>query len=111
MWCGVTAINQTTADTALKFIHDLNNRNVFLSIEPLLGEINLSREIENVNWVIIGAETGNRKGKVAPKAEWVKVIVLECDKYSIPVFMKESLLPVVGESNMRREFPEGLKRS
>ena len=23
------------------------------------------------DWVIIGAETGNRKGKVVPKKEWI----------------------------------------
>ena len=32
------------------------------------------------------------------------------DEYHIPVFMKDSLIPIVGEKNMRREFPEGLKR-
>ena len=28
-----------------------------------------------------------------------------CDLRGVPVFMKDSLLPVVGEENMRREFP------
>ncbi len=40
----------------------------FLSIEPILGE---QRFIQNTaalpKWVIIGAETGNRSGKVIPK--------------------------------------------
>lgn len=34
-----------------------------------------------------------------------------CDKSGIPVFMKESLLPIVGEEGMRREFPEQLQHS
>ena len=32
------------------------------------------------------------------------------DSHGAPVFMKDSLIPIVGESNMRREFPEELKR-
>jgi len=111
IWCGATGTGHQTANNALYYLDGIRGCNTFLSLEPLLNEIQLSNGIEHINWVIIGAETGNRKNKVVPKAEWVERIVSDCDKYSIPVFMKESLLPVIGESNMRREFPEGLKRS
>lgn len=102
----------------------------FLSIEPLkndICEIEDEREggklLENFlrpnsfgtpskffEWVIIGAETGNRKGKIRPEKEWVDKIVELCDRGEIPVFMKESLLPVMGEDNMRRDLPDRLKR-
>lgn len=61
-----------------------------------------------INWVIIGAETGNRKGKVIPKKEWIDNIVKQCKIHDIPVLMKESLVPIIGEENMLREFPKGL---
>jgi protein gp37 len=79
----------------------------FLSFEPLLDEISpvFERYLSYVEWVIIGAETGNRKNKVVPKREWVSYITRECNWRSIPVFMKDSLLPIMGEENMRREFP------
>lgn len=80
-----------------------DNPHTFVSIEPLLkpfGDIEAFPE-----WVIIGAETGNRKGKVTPEREWVDTIVRQARKHGVPVFMKDSLLPVVGEENMRREFP------
>jgi protein gp37 len=111
IWCGATGVGNHTANKSLYYLDCIKGCNTFLSLEPLLDEIQLTNELAHINWVIIGAETGNRKGKVTPRAEWVKAIVLECDKYSIPIFMKESILPVVGEGNMRREFPEGLKRS
>lgn len=78
----------------------------FLSIEPILEPIHLMNTgMENVKWVIIGAETGNRKDKVIPKKEWIDSIVRQCNSFAIPVFMKDSLIPIVGEENMRREFP------
>lgn len=64
----------------------------------------------SIDWVIIGAETGNRKGKVIPQKQWIESIIEECKKFNIPVFMKNSLIPIVGEENMLREFPEGLRR-
>lgn len=85
----------------------------FVSLEPLLDDvaIKLCRGNSKVaDWVIIGAETGNRKGKVIPKKEWIDNILSHCDKWNIPVFMKDSLISIVGEENMRREFPEQLLR-
>lgn len=81
----------------------------FLSIEPLLEEIECETlfsistpysggtEIKKYEWVIIGAETGNRKDKVTPKREWIESIVEECRAYDIPVFMKNSLASIWGE--------------
>lgn len=85
----------------------------FASIEPLLEDINPEHYklyLEKLDWIIIGAETGNRKDKVIPKWEWIKNIVLLADSLGIPVFMKDSLLDIVGENNMRKEFPHQLKR-
>ena len=59
-------------------------------------------------WIVIGAETGNRKGKVTPKRAWVEEICAEADFHEIPVFMKDSLLPIMGEADMRREWPAEL---
>ena len=36
-------------------------------------------------------------------------IVRVADMFGIPVFMKDSLIPIVGEDNMRRAFPKGLQ--
>ena len=64
----------------------------------------------SIDWIIVGAETGNRKNKVAPKKEWIDSIVEQGKIFNIPVFMKDSLIPILGEENMLREFPEGLRR-
>lgn len=91
----------------------LGERKTFISVEPLLEDITDGLFSLNAgpaaNWVIIGAETGARKGKVIPKIEWINRITAHCDKHNIPVFMKDSLIEIVGEENMRREFPEKMK--
>ena len=85
----------------------------FLSIEPLHGKISdwtLHSTIYLIDWVIIGVETGNRKDKIIPKEQWILSIVEQCRQANIPVFMKDSLISIMSEKNMLREFPEGLRR-
>ena len=79
----------------------------FLSIEPILEPINL-RALEHSLYtkaVIIGAETGNRKGKVIPKKEWIQSIVEQCDEAHVKVFMKESLRYLMGDEFRQGKLP------
>lgn len=80
----------------------------FVSLEPILEDLQPEQHnilFQHVDWIIIGAETGRRKAKVIPEWDWVKRIVLLADNGGVPVFMKNSLIEIVGEKNMRREFP------
>ena len=80
--------------------------NTFVSIEPLTEYMDVGLgSFGGDKWIIIGAETGNRKGKVIPKKEWVDKICAAADITRMAVFMKDSLIPIVCEENMRREFP------
>lgn len=63
-----------------------------------------------IDWIIIGAETGRNKGKAVPASDWISKIVNEADHAGLPVFMKDSLIPIVGADKMRREYPAGLQR-
>lgn len=100
LWYGSTITNKK-----MKAFSSLNY-NTFVSVEPLFEPVNLcDASCVNPNWVIIGAETGNRKDKILPQKEWIDDITAYCDLCKIPVFMKDSLIPIVGEENMRREFP------
>lgn len=84
--------------------------NTFVSIEPLLEYLDVGIGSFGFDkWIIIGAETGNRKEKVTPKREWIEKI---CDAAALTraaVFMKDSLIPIMGEENMIRELPAGLQ--
>lgn len=102
MWYGTTA---TTPDEQFFWGGAWHT---FVSIEPILRDY--SGEIGQMcdtfaQWVIVGAETGRRKGKVTPEASWVREITKTCIEKNIALMMKESLLPIVGEENMFRELP------
>lgn len=40
-----------------------------------------------------------------PKREWIEAVVEIAKARGTAIFMKDSLLPIVGEENMLREFP------
>lgn len=89
-----------------------NFHHTFWSIEPIHAPFQVwERDGFSPDWIVIGAETGRRKEKVIPCREWIEGIVKQCDRAGIPAFMKESLLPIMGEGNMRREFPGQLRKS
>lgn len=79
-------------------------RNSFVSFEPLLYDIGAHIGSSGGDWLIVGAETGNRKGKAICKREWVEHIVEYAEKAGKPVFMKESLREIMGP-DFRQEFP------
>lgn len=99
MWYGTTA---TTPNEMFFFDEDWNT---FVSIEPIQEDFGEVMRDVFAKWVIIGAETGNRKKKVIPEANWIKGIIKTCAEKNIALMMKESLLPIVGEENMVRELP------
>lgn len=82
--------------------------NTFVSMEPILEDLRPEESnilFKQVDWVILGAETGNRKGKVIPQKEWVDKIVKVAMDYGTMLFMKDSLLSVMEEKEMWRTIP------
>lgn len=78
--------------------------NTFLSIEPISGDLGLE-VFRGVRWVIVGAETGNRKGKITPERAWIENIIKAAARCRAAVLLKDSLIPIMGEENMKRDFP------
>jgi len=89
-------------------LHDLTAYcwNPFISIEPLQdGNTPLKQICDGwFNWVIIGAETGNRKDKIIPKRKWITDIVDACRAANIPVFLKNNLADIWQEP-LIQEYP------
>lgn len=82
----------------------------FVSIEPLLhslSEQDMMAVAATNDWIIIGAETGHRKGKVTPYKRWVDGITYYAKKNNVPVFMKESLREIMGDDFIQ-QFPWGM---
>ena len=53
------------------------------------------------------AMTGAQSRKIHGGAEWVRSLTDQAHKLGIiPVFMKEDLVPIIGDENMIQEMPE-----
>jgi len=103
-WVGVSVTNQEMFYEACYQLKNIKAKVKYLSFEPLLNfeplpeVLTWSTWIQNwlwtggISWVILGAQT---KPTVMPKIEWVEEIVEACDKAKIPVFLKDSLEPLV----------------
>lgn len=101
-WYGTTRTNSFTSS----YVKGNEKYNTFFSIEPILEpwDFSLGDYFNNVQWVIVGAETGNRKGKVIPKRDWIIDIKEQCQLVGVPLFMKESLRELMGQDFVQ-EFP------
>jgi protein gp37 len=103
-WWGATITNQSEYDSkGIALLNLPESHRTFFSIEPIHEPIEMGLM---PNWIITGAETGNRKNKTKPRREWIEDIVRRCVAESI--FMKDSLAPIVGPENMLRQLPAGI---
>lgn len=98
----------STVDTVEREAFWSELHNTFLSCEPILepfpdkdGSLDMAQKFD---WLILGAETGNRKERVIPKKEWITGAVEAFQSLDKPVFMKDSMKPVWGE-DILTQFP------
>lgn len=86
IWLGVTVENKKEGLPRIDHLRKLRASVLFLSVEPLLedlGEINLT----NIDWVIVGGESGNRARPM--EKEWVINIMQQCKNEDIAFFFKQ----------------------
>ncbi len=109
VWFGVT-VNNNDDKARIKIMRkNIKAYRYFITFEPLhedLGKLDL----DGISWIVIGTETGKRKGKIDARAEWVTNISRQAQKYNIPVFMKAALEDVVRGENMIQNFPDDFNR-
>ena len=72
----------------------------FPSVEPLLGKIIGDENLLGFRWIIIGKLTGSKR--IPLQNEWVDIILLDAETFSIPVFVKNN----VGWTQKIQEFPK-----
>jgi protein gp37 len=85
LWLGVSVENQASK-SRIEYLRELKSVIRFLSCEPLiegLGEINL----ENIDWVIVGGESGNNARPM--KEEWVLSIKEQTEEQNKAFFFKQ----------------------
>jgi len=104
-WLGVTITKEKDFERGIPYLFITSCNITFVSVEPILEYINPGPfSNANIDWVILGAETGGRKGRVIPKREWIEDIVNYCKRDKIPVYLKDSLKDIYPEEI--KEFPK-----
>ncbi len=107
-WMGVTAENQEQLEQRWEELKQIPASVKFLSIEPMLDEIDLfkadilyggpcggggeSGPIEYdvaslINWVICGCESGSKRRET--KTDWVRFLKEQCTAAGVPFFLKQ----------------------
>ena len=105
VWFGVTVTSEKEKGRIKAMREHIRAKHYQVSFEPMfdnIGEVDFT----GVEWIVVGTETGRRKGKSESKQEWVWNLTNQAHSWGIPVFMKEDLLPVMGEAQMIQELPQ-----
>lgn len=107
LWFGVTVTCAAERDRIGKLTDNVKAKHYHVTFEPLsdaVGEVAL----DGVEWVVIGTETGNCKGKIPTQKSWAQALERQAAAANVPVFMKEDLFfaGIVPENEMIQQFPE-----
>ena len=109
VWIGVSVTCRNDVKRIEILKKNIKCKHYCITFEPLHGDCG-EMDLSNIECIFIGAETGNRKGKIKPQKEWVMNIVKQVKEFKIPVCMKMSLRDIVGEENWTQDFPEQYNR-
>jgi protein gp37 len=87
IWMGVSVETQEYV-WRIEELQKVPARIRFLSIEPLLGPVNLrAKDLYGIHWVIVGGESGPKARPMDP--EWPRVIRKQCQRYGVDFFFKQ----------------------
>lgn len=88
IWLGATAENQKYFDKRIGYLLEIPATVHFLSCEPLLGPIDISKySSSSLNWIIAGGESGHNARPMNPA--WVKSLRDQCQESDIAFHFKQ----------------------
>lgn len=109
-WFGTSVTSSTEKYRIQEIRKRVHAKHYHATFEPMFNDIG-EVDLTGIDWIVIGTETGHRKGKIDSRPEWVWNLVDQARSLQIPVFMKEDLLPIMGEKNMIQELPQAFYRT
>jgi protein gp37 len=85
VWLGTSVEDQRAADERIPHLLQTPAAVRFLSVEPLLGPVDL--DAPGYDWVIVGGESG--PGARPCDVAWIRSIVEQCKAAGVPAFVKQ----------------------
>lgn len=86
VWLGVTVENQEQADRRIPWLLQCKAARRFVSYEPALGPIDFCPWLHDLDWVIVGGETGPGARPMHP--DWVRSVRDRCAMVKTQFFLK-----------------------
>lgn len=108
-WFGVTVTSRKEKHRIDDLRQNIRGGHYHVTFEPMFDDIG-TVDLSGIEWIVIGTETGRRKGKSVSRPEWVRSLTEQAHTLGIPVFMKEDLLPIMGEAQMIQELPPAFRK-
>lgn len=87
VWLGATVVNQEEVDRDVQKLLETSAGVRFLSIEPMLGDVDITPFLPALDWVIAGGESGPRARPL--HVDWLYKIVAQCKSAGVPVHVKQ----------------------
>lgn len=88
IWLGTTVEDQEWAEERLPHLAEIPAAVRFISAEPLLGPLNISRWLgEHIDWVITGGESGPKARPSSPS--WFLDLLNQCMASEVPFHFKQ----------------------
>ena len=104
-WFGVTVTRRAEIWRLDALRKNVRAGHLYATFEPLFddpGQVDLTR----IEWIVVGTMTGPQKKKIRTKPEWAFSLCDQAAARGIPAFMKEDLLPIIGEERMIQQMPK-----
>lgn len=101
VWIGATICNQLEADRDIPKLASVPSAVRFLSMEPLLGQVDLGGpggHLRQIDWVIVGGESGVNARPMSP--DWARSIRDQCAASDTAFLLKQwgEWLPMLGQA-------------
>lgn len=87
VWAMTSVENQELAQKRIPILLEVPAVVRGLSVEPLIGPVDLEPWLENIQWVIVGGESG--QGARQMKPDWVRNLRDQCTTAGVPFFFKQ----------------------
>jgi len=87
LWLGVSVENQAAAEQRIPLLLETPAARRWLSVEPMLGAINLQPHLLGVDLVICGAESGAKRRFFSPL--WAEDLWAQCREAGVAFFGKQ----------------------
>lgn len=86
VWWGVSVEDRKFGLPRIDHLRRIPAKVRFLSVEPLLEDLG-TIDLRDIDWVIVGGESGARPRPMKP--EWVRSIRDQCEQAGVPFFFKQ----------------------